>query len=73
MTDPRRPVLVGHDPDFSALVALLCGGSSVPLKKGALARIDAGQADWERTVKTATTSWISAASRSSLTVGISSS
>lgn len=35
-----RPMLVGHDPDFSTLVATLCGASRVPLKKGALARID---------------------------------
>ncbi len=41
--NPRRPVLVGHDPDFSALVALLCGSSGVPLRKGALARIDAAR------------------------------
>jgi phosphohistidine phosphatase len=39
--DVRRPVLVGHDPDFSALLALLCGSSRVPLRKAALARIDA--------------------------------
>lgn len=39
--DPGRVVVVGHDPDFSALVALLCGAPSVPLRKGALARIDA--------------------------------
>ncbi len=38
--DAERPVLVGHDPDFSALVAILCGASRIPLKKGALARID---------------------------------
>jgi len=38
--DRERPVLVGHDPDFSALVALLCGASRIPMKKGALARID---------------------------------
>ncbi len=38
--DAERPVLVGHDPDFSALVALLCGASRIPMKKGALARID---------------------------------
>ncbi len=38
--DAERPVLVGHDPDFSALVAMLCGASRIPLKKGALARID---------------------------------
>jgi phosphohistidine phosphatase SixA len=38
--DPGRPVLVGHDPDFSSLVAQLCGAPSVPLRKGALARID---------------------------------
>jgi phosphohistidine phosphatase len=39
--DVRRPVLVGHDPDFSALVALLCGASRVPLRKASLARVDA--------------------------------
>jgi phosphohistidine phosphatase len=39
--DAQRVMLVGHDPDFSTLVALLCGASRVPLKKGALARIDA--------------------------------
>jgi phosphohistidine phosphatase len=39
--EARRPMLVGHDPDFSALVAVLCGASRVPLRKGALARIDA--------------------------------
>lgn len=38
--DAERPVLVGHDPDFSALVAILCGASRIPMKKGALARID---------------------------------
>ncbi len=37
--DPRRPLLVGHDPDFSDLASTLCGGD-VDLKKGALARID---------------------------------
>jgi phosphohistidine phosphatase len=38
--DASRPVLVGHDPDFSDLVSMLCGTSSVPMKKGVLARID---------------------------------
>jgi phosphohistidine phosphatase SixA len=38
--DPLRPVLVGHDPDFSTLVAELCGAPDIPMKKGALARID---------------------------------
>jgi phosphohistidine phosphatase len=33
-------VLVGHDPDFSELAASLCGATYLPLKKGALARID---------------------------------
>ncbi len=37
---PVRPVLVGHDPDFTELVAILCGGTRVPMKKGALVRID---------------------------------
>jgi phosphohistidine phosphatase len=39
--DPARPVIVGHDPDFTELVAILCGASRVPMRKGALARIDA--------------------------------
>ncbi len=38
--DPIRPVLVGHDPDFTELLGLLCGTANVPMKKGALARID---------------------------------
>ena len=35
-----RVMLVGHDPDFSDLCATLCGASYVPLRKGAVARID---------------------------------
>jgi phosphohistidine phosphatase len=38
--DPARAVVVGHDPDFTDLVAVLCGTVRVPMKKGALARID---------------------------------
>ncbi len=38
--DADRPLLVGHDPDFSALVATLCASGAVPMRKGALARID---------------------------------
>jgi phosphohistidine phosphatase len=38
--DPERPVLVGHDPDFSDLVAALCGAAGVPMRKGAFARIE---------------------------------
>ncbi len=37
--DPRRPVLVGHDPDFSWIATWLTG-AEVTLKKGAMARID---------------------------------
>jgi phosphohistidine phosphatase len=37
---PRRPVVVGHDPDFSELVSELVGGSPILMRKGALARID---------------------------------
>ena len=36
---PARPVLVGHDPDFSE-VASIMAGAEIALKKGALARID---------------------------------
>jgi len=37
---PRRPVLVGHDPDFSELLMQLTGAPRLEMKKGALARID---------------------------------
>ncbi len=38
--DPTRPVIVGHDPDFSDIVTRLCGAAAIPMRKGALARID---------------------------------
>jgi phosphohistidine phosphatase len=38
--DPLLPVMVGHDPDFSELVADLCGTAGVPMRKGAFARIE---------------------------------
>jgi phosphohistidine phosphatase len=38
--DPARPVLVGHDPDFSDLAALLTGIDDFTIRKGALVRID---------------------------------
>jgi len=38
--DPVRPVLVGHDPDFTDLVEILTGSSAVTMKKGAIIRID---------------------------------
>jgi phosphohistidine phosphatase len=38
--DPERPVLVGHDPDLSELVAVLCAAAGIPMRKGAFARID---------------------------------
>ncbi len=37
---PARPVVVGHDPDFSELLAELCGATGLPMRKGALARVD---------------------------------
>jgi phosphohistidine phosphatase len=40
LDEPVRPVLVGHDPDFSELAARLTGSPNLTLKKGALARID---------------------------------
>ena len=39
--DPAQPLLVGHDPDFSELLALLIGALDIPMRKGAFARIDA--------------------------------
>jgi phosphohistidine phosphatase SixA len=38
--DPARPMLVGHDPDFTSLVAVLSHTPSLPMRKGALVRID---------------------------------
>jgi phosphohistidine phosphatase len=37
---PRRLVIVGHDPDFSHLLAWLSGADGLSMKKGAFARID---------------------------------
>ncbi|MEP6637843.1 MAG: histidine phosphatase family protein [Chloroflexota bacterium] len=38
--DPVRPVIVGHDPDFSEVLGQLVGSSRVPMRKGAFARVD---------------------------------
>jgi phosphohistidine phosphatase SixA len=38
--NPTRPVLVGHDPDFSELLGFLAGTDRVTMKKGAFARVD---------------------------------
>lgn len=38
--DPERAMLVGHDPDFSELLSVLCGAAGVAMRKGALARIE---------------------------------
>jgi phosphohistidine phosphatase SixA len=35
----ERPCIVGHDPDFSELMADLLGVSDLPMRKGAIARI----------------------------------
>jgi phosphohistidine phosphatase len=39
--EPTKPVLVGHDPDFSEVAATLVGAPNLTLRKGAFARIDA--------------------------------
>jgi phosphohistidine phosphatase len=36
----QRPCIVGHDPDFSSLLGELLGLAAVPMRKGALARVD---------------------------------
>jgi phosphohistidine phosphatase len=38
--DPQRPVLVGHDPDFTDLVDFVVGPCGLTMKKGAMVRID---------------------------------
>jgi phosphohistidine phosphatase len=37
---PARPVLVGHDPDFSQVLGWLANADGVTMKKGAFARVD---------------------------------
>jgi phosphohistidine phosphatase SixA len=37
---PTRAVIVGHDPDFSELLATLSGAPNISMKKGAFARVD---------------------------------
>jgi len=37
---PERPVLVGHDPDFSELLAELCDAANHPMRKGTFAQIE---------------------------------
>lgn len=37
---PARPVLVGHDPDFSQILGWLTGADGLTMKKGAFARVD---------------------------------
>ena len=39
--DPERPMLFGHDPDFSEFVEELCAAANAPMRKGALAKIEA--------------------------------
>ena len=36
----QRPCIVGHDPDFSELLGELLGTGTIPMRKGALARVD---------------------------------
>jgi len=36
----QRPCLVGHDPEFSELLGELLGLPAIPMRKGAIARID---------------------------------
>lgn len=43
--DRERPCVVGHDPDFSELLGELLGLPPVPMRKGAIARVDASGPD----------------------------
>lgn len=43
--DSDRPCIVGHDPDFSELLGELLGLPPVPMRKGAIARVDIGSRD----------------------------
>ena len=37
---PARPVLVGHDPDFSDILTVLTGSAGLRMRKGAFALLD---------------------------------
>lgn len=41
--DPDRPVLVGHDPDFSELLGALVGTGPLTMRKGGYALVDVGR------------------------------
>jgi phosphohistidine phosphatase len=41
--NPAKVIVAGHDPDFSELVAELSGAGSIPMRKGALARLEASR------------------------------
>jgi phosphohistidine phosphatase SixA len=41
--DATRVLIVGHDPDLTDLVSELMGAASLPMRKGALARLDAAR------------------------------
>ena len=43
--DAERPCLVGHDPDFSEVLGDLIGVAMIPMRKGALARVDVSSRD----------------------------
>jgi phosphohistidine phosphatase len=36
----ERPCIVGHDPDFSSVLGEMTGIADLPMRKGALARVD---------------------------------
>ncbi|MBA2381803.1 MAG: histidine phosphatase family protein [Chloroflexi bacterium] len=38
--DPRRVILVGHDPDFSQILSWLSDAQGLTMKKGGFARVD---------------------------------
>jgi phosphohistidine phosphatase len=38
--DAKRVMIVGHEPDFSHVIAQLIGGGAVVMRKGGLARVD---------------------------------
>jgi phosphohistidine phosphatase len=40
--EAARPCLVGHDPDFSEVLGEILGLPPIPMRKGAIARLDIG-------------------------------
>ena len=70
--DAERPCVVGHDPDFSEFLGELLGIAPVPMRKGAIARVDVGGGRWSRVAACSATCCRPTSSRASSAVVLAS-